>query len=52
MSNRKIVGWYVMSPDGQQVAWHKTRQGARQIAARLSRQDGHIYFTSPEVEAA
>jgi hypothetical protein len=52
MSNRKIIGWYVLDAAGQQVAWHKLRSEARKIAVDYSKRLGGVFYTAPEVEAA
>lgn len=43
-----IIGWYVIGPANEQVAWHKTRAGARRLAAQYSKRLGVVCYTHPE----
>jgi hypothetical protein len=45
---RKVLGFYVLNAEGQQVAWHKTRAGARKIATQMSLKFPGIFYTQPE----
>ena len=45
---RKVLGFYVIDSAGQQVAWHKTRAGARKIAHQMSIKFPGIFYTQPE----
>ena len=44
----KPIGFYVIDAAGNQVAWHKTRQGARRIAVDYSKRLGGVFYTKPE----
>ena len=46
----KPIGFYVVNAKGEQVAWHKTRSGARQLLEKLARNIPHEgpFWTQPE----
>jgi hypothetical protein len=48
--SKPILGWYVVNAQGEQVAWHHTRSGARQLLEKLARTIPHEgpFWTQPE----
>ncbi len=44
----KPIGFYVLNAAGEQLAWHKTRAGARKIAVDYSKRLGGVLYTRPE----
>jgi hypothetical protein len=48
MRQSKPLGYYVVNSAGEQVAWHKTRAGARKIATQMSLKFPGIFYTQPE----
>jgi hypothetical protein len=44
----KPLGYYVVNAAGEQVAWHRTRPGARKIAIDYSKRLGGVFYTKPE----
>lgn len=49
---RKVIGYYVCDFEGHQVAWHKTKAGARKIALAMARRDLGIFYTQPQYDEA
>ena len=50
MRKQKVLGYYVLNSAGEQVAWHKTRAGARKIATSMSIRFPGIFYTVPEYD--
>ena len=48
MRTKTVLGYYVVNSAGEQVAWHKTRAGARKIATQMSLKFPGIFYTQPE----
>jgi DNA primase len=49
---RKALGYYVINSAGEEVAWHKTRAGARKICFEMARKHPGIFWTTPQYEKA
>lgn len=52
MRKQQILGYYVVNAAGEQVAWHKTRIGARKIAFNMAKLGLGIFYTQPEYAEA
>lgn len=48
---RKIIGWYVVSPTGQQIEWHRDRRKAREACFAFSKIMSGVFYLQPEYEA-